>query len=393
MIDSLRSRKVLVVGGGIASVILAVLLDRDGNNVTIVEPAGDILPFDDGLTLTMNSVDILRRMGLMEGLQPFLHKIEHINIEAVGIGALSRFRLSQDQPRREVYSVMRSDLHTFLVTHLHHARVVKGASVHLLSQSSDGVSVTFTNGSNEWFDLVVGCDGINSTTRASLFGECDRKNTGWASWRFMAGNDRGYDSSAITEIWGFGRRFAILPVPGGKVHCFAASNFPHTCDSITAIDADQFRRLFSGFGATADYFVDQVARSEQLIRNQVEDISLTAWYSGRVALLGEAAYGTTANLARSVSMAMEDAFVLAAGLRHAEDVETAFQWYYSARRRRVRAIRTKSWQPGKVSALASPWLGRLRDRCLQSLPGKWLKNDLKLMLAETADTYYAPVNV
>jgi len=389
MADSIPSRKVLIVGGGIAGIILAILLERDGHAVTIVERAQQVKPVGGGITLTMNGIAMLRRLGMMDGLQGKLHKIKRINIDAVRLGTLSSFRLEDKGAAREVYTVLRSDLHAFLLAHLQNTRLVMGSSVHLFSQSADGVSVTFSNGNNEWYDLVAGCDGINSATRASLFGQGGRSYAGYAFWRFLAQNDDLYDPSLITEVWGIGKRFGIVPLPGGLVHCFAAVNCPDGCDDNEQIEVGQFRQMFKGFGAAADHFVEQVTDRSQLMYNGLEDIRLPAWYSGRVVLVGDAAHGMTPNLTQGASMAMEDAFVLATALRHADSVEAAFEWYFNCRNRRVLAIQKKSWWLGKVAQIASPWLCRLRDRCWKLIPDKWLQGDLERLLVETTDNFYA----
>ncbi len=384
-----RSLNVLIVGGGIAGIVLAILLERDGHRVTIAEKAAEMKPVGGGITLTMNGVAMLRRMGLMDGLKRYLHKIRCINIDAVRLGTLSSFCLEGSGTIHEVYSVLRSDLHSFLLHQLVRTDIIKQTSIHLFSQSSEGVSVTFSDGRNAWYDMVAGCDGINSATRASLFGDTGRSYAGYASWRFLAKNNGVYDPSLITEVWGIGKRFGIVPLPGGLVHCFAAANCPDGCESYQQMDAEEFRRMFRGFGAAADHFVEQVTDNGQLMYNGLEDIRLPAWYSGRVALVGDAAHGMTPNLTQGASLAMEDAYVLATALRHADSIEAAFAWYFNCRRRRVLAIQKKSWWLGKVAQLASPWLCSLRDRCWKWIPDKWLQGDLEKLLVETTETFYS----
>jgi salicylate hydroxylase len=52
-----------------------------------------------------------------------------------------------------------------------------------LEQDDEGVSVTFANGVEERFSFVVGCDGLHSNTRKSLFGEQPADYTGVATVR------------------------------------------------------------------------------------------------------------------------------------------------------------------------------------------------------------------
>lgn len=50
-----------------------------------------------------------------------------------------------------------------------------------LVQDDEGISVTFANGVQERFSFVVGCDGLRSNTRRSLFGEQPADYTGLAT--------------------------------------------------------------------------------------------------------------------------------------------------------------------------------------------------------------------
>lgn len=48
--------------------------------------------------------------------------------------------------------------------------VVWGHKLESLAQSDESVTVTFSNGVQETFSFIVGCDGLHSNTRTCLFG-------------------------------------------------------------------------------------------------------------------------------------------------------------------------------------------------------------------------------
>ena len=53
-----------------------------------------------------------------------------------------------------------------------------GHKLESLEQHEDRVSVTFSNGAEETFSFVVGCDGLHSQTRNCLFGQSSTRYTG-----------------------------------------------------------------------------------------------------------------------------------------------------------------------------------------------------------------------
>ena len=62
----------------------------------------------------------------------------------------------------------------------------RGTVVLSLTQHDDRVSVAFSDGALEDYDLVVGADGITSTVRALAFGSGTPSYTGAMSWRSLA---------------------------------------------------------------------------------------------------------------------------------------------------------------------------------------------------------------
>lgn len=54
-----------------------------------------------------------------------------------------------------------------------------------LQQNEDSVTVTFANGVQETFSLVIGCDGLHSNTRVCLFGEQSADYTGLSQVRWL----------------------------------------------------------------------------------------------------------------------------------------------------------------------------------------------------------------
>lgn len=56
--------------------------------------------------------------------------------------------------------------------------VVWGHKLESLVQDNDSVTITFSNGVQETFSFVIGCDGLHSNTRTCLFGEQPATYTG-----------------------------------------------------------------------------------------------------------------------------------------------------------------------------------------------------------------------
>src|SRR5690606_25175955 len=85
--------------------------------------------------------------------------------------------------------IMRPVLHEIMSRRVREAgvRVTLGAAVTELVQDHAGVTVTFPDGREERFDLVVAADGIFSGTRRLLFPDAPAPRfTGQGCWRIVA---------------------------------------------------------------------------------------------------------------------------------------------------------------------------------------------------------------
>jgi len=94
---------------------------------------------------------------------------------------------------------------------------------------------------------------------------------------------------------------------------------------------------------------------------------LSAWGTGRVTLLGDAAHPMTPNLGQGACQAIEDAVVLARAMTGTADVAAAFRGYEAARMPRTRAIVTSSRQMGAMAQWSNPAAIRLRNTLMALL--------------------------
>ncbi|MGH7882021.1 MAG: hypothetical protein ACREN8_03835 [Candidatus Dormibacteraceae bacterium] len=96
---------------------------------------------------------------------------------------------------------------------LHHS-AKSPANVYSLIDHGDTVEVTFNDGRQESFDVVIGADGINSWTRRRVLDGPDATYVGCAVVRFHAPNT---DNFAVTGmVDGDQAILSYLLIDGGK---------------------------------------------------------------------------------------------------------------------------------------------------------------------------------
>ena len=186
---------ILIIGGGIGGLTLALCLHRNGIPCTVLEAAAEVRPLGVGVNILPHAAAELARLGLEPALaavcvQPteanFFNRFgQHVHREALGRAA------GYDFPQMSLH---RADLHAALLA-LARERLGEGAilldrRVSHVGQDEDGVTLEFTPGRGGAVppalrgSIAIGSDGIHSVLRRQLYpNEGDPKYTGYNMWR------------------------------------------------------------------------------------------------------------------------------------------------------------------------------------------------------------------
>jgi 2-polyprenyl-6-methoxyphenol hydroxylase-like FAD-dependent oxidoreductase len=284
-------------------------------------------------------------------------------------------------------AIQRADLHAVLVGGGDRAAIRLGLTLRSLERPGGPVQVTFSDGSQDEYDLVVGADGIRSQVRDLTFGPVAGRYSGYACWRFIV---RAWvDPPSMYEMWGRGKRFGIVPLTGDTVYAFATINTAADNGAYAGIDPPDFVRLFDDFGGPARVILDAITPETKLIYGDLAEIRLPRWVDGRVALLGDAAHAMTPNLGQGAAMAMEDAKALAEAVAEGASsgggagLDASIDAWHRRRRARVERIQRTSWRQGRIAQASNPVVCAMRDFVIKATPDRVALDSVKrLLLAE-----------
>lgn len=340
--------RILIVGGGIGGLTLAAALSVRGIQADVVERAAAWAPVGAGIVLGLNAMKVLGRIGLASSIARRGIEVGVARITDARGGALSALDFkSLPNGMGRAIALHRAALHEGLLTGVDPASIRLNTTVKAIDQNDARVSVQLSDGTMHEYDAVIGTDGIRSVVRWLTFGEMPLRYSGYTCWRFVA---RGEFKNADTwEMWGRGRRLGIVPLGDGKVYCFSTLNAPPNDPTKRNISLEDFRKLFAEFQGPAPEMLDSLTSADQLLWNDLEEITLDTWVKNRVVLLGDAAHAMTPNMGQGAAMAIEDAFVLADELAGTPDIPAALRAYERRRRKRVDAIQTQSRRIGVVA--------------------------------------------
>jgi 2-polyprenyl-6-methoxyphenol hydroxylase-like FAD-dependent oxidoreductase len=338
--------KVLVVGGGIGGLCAAIALRREGVAVELVEIKSDWTVYGVGIIQQSNVVREMANLGVLDRYLDAAYAFEDVGIYDLNGNPLARIpgqRLAGPQYPANV-GISRLALHKVLSSTAIElgAHVRLGVSVEAYAEDADGLDVTFTDGSQGRYSLMVGADGVYSKIRGMLFGDTYKPRfTGQAVWRYNFPRDPSIDH--LASYMGPGGNAGLVPLSDGLMYMFSTSHEPENPWYPAEQLAELMRDRISNIGGLVGSLREQITDSSQVVYKPMEVVFVDEpWFKGRVLLIGDAAHATTPHLGQGAGMAIEDALVLSMELVGEGSLEAKLQRFMARRFERCKFISEKS---------------------------------------------------
>jgi 2-polyprenyl-6-methoxyphenol hydroxylase-like FAD-dependent oxidoreductase len=323
--------RVIVVGGGIGGLSIAIALRRAGIETTVLERTSKLEAAGAGITLFGNAMRGLERLGVRDAVAG-----RSAVARRVAILSRSGATLSEMPPDlfAESTATHRGDLQDALAEAAGELRL--NSDVTTVKQDDDGVSVLLADGSEERGDLVVGADGVQSVVRRRLWPDAQPRYAGYTAWRGVT--QFPLEAGRLTESWGRGQRFGLVDIGRGRTYWFATKNAPESEQDEPAGRRAELLRRFSDWHKPVRQVLESADESS-ILRNDVYYLDpLDTWSRGRVVLLGDAAHATTPGIGQGAAQAIEDAVVLGRALAAPGELTLALEAYEARRRPRTALV-------------------------------------------------------
>lgn len=337
--------RVLVAGASIAGPALAHWLSRWGAEVTVVERAPALRPGGQAVDARGVAKEVIRRMGLDASVRAARTETAGAyTVDADG-NVLETFRADDhggDGYIAEI-EILRGDLAQVLYDDTRDGvEYIFGDRITELTQDADGADVAFAGGDRRRFDLVVGADGLHSQLRAMVFGPHERfvRHLGHMLAFYSLPNEFGLDRWLI-DFQESGRSAGLRPIQDAT-RAMAMFSFPSRDFDVDYRDVAAQKRLLrermADLGWLTPNILAHLDNTPDFYLDEVAQVVMDRWSSGRVALLGDAAFSSSPLSGAGTGLALVGAYVLAGELATAGwEPEAGFAAYEKRMRSFVEA--------------------------------------------------------
>ncbi|KAK4502736.1 hypothetical protein PRZ48_006162 [Zasmidium cellare] len=338
------NRRILIIGAGVAGSVAAYWLGQAGFEVTVIERASQLPTAGQGIDITGPALEIVRKMGVEEQIRSrvteeggFAIVDDHSNeIAALGNASEGKGTLTQE------IEIMRGDLTRILGdAAVSQGNVTRrfGCKITELRQSEKSVTVVFSDsGKAEDFDVVIGADGLRSKTRELALGSeiasrafCGRDQ--YAAFFSIPFDSSDRPNSRFQHAPG-GRSILVRPVDHERSSCYlmVTAEAQHLQDSLSQSQDKQkeaWLEIISDFhGSIGDRARQGLKSAKDFYFERTAQIKMDKWSTGRVALVGDAAYAPSPLTGQGTTCGILGAYILAGEVStNPGDLSVVFSMY------------------------------------------------------------------
>jgi len=339
---------VLVAGGGIAGLTMALTCHEIGLDVKVFEAVEEIRPLGVGINLQPNAVRELIQLGLEADLREIGIEAEEWALFFYGArpiwtesrGTVAGYRWPQ-------FSVHRGQFQMKLLQavrdRIGEDGLVTNAGLVGFDNRANGVTAHFERSTGETFsvdgDALIGADGIHSRVRKQMYPNQPEVNwNGAIMWRGVSRAAPPRTKNSFVMVGGMSQRFICYPVEpldknGETLLNWIAELRPESA-TIDRSDWNRKAHVDAFLGEFLDWKFDWLDVPDIVRRAtdvweypMVDRDPVEQWVDGRVALIGDAAHAMFPHGSGGASQAIVDTRVMGECLNRHSNIDDAFQHY------------------------------------------------------------------
>lgn len=384
------SSKVLIIGGGIGGLALALALKKAGIPCAVYEAFDYKQGIGAGFNIAPNGMKVLGTLGVADQViakgsivnDHWFRSVKGKVIAHMRNGKLGKY----EQPgvslsRAAVYEVLTEEIRTKEIE-IHYGKRLRDIT-------DEGLQVVahFEDGTSAPGSVLIGADGIRSRTREIILPDAPRPLfSGLIGIGGFVPMDAvpaitATDQHSLTYIPGSEGFFGYTGAGEGQMMWWCSLPAEEALSQTALGDVfpqsvrEELLPRFQGYPSPVDDLIRHTERAFKL--NDMALDSLSTWHSGKVLLIGDAAHAVSSSSGQGASLALEDALYLARLFRDSQDsYASVFAQFERARRPRVEKIIAEGRRKRERKKAVSPLKARVGEWMMKFFIGVFGESSL-----------------
>ncbi|WP_076864108.1 3-hydroxybenzoate 6-monooxygenase [Bradyrhizobium mercantei] len=347
-----ETRPVLIAGGGIGGLAVALGLAQKGIRSILLEKAAALGEIGAGIQLGPNAFHAFDYLGVGEAARNMAVYIDKLRLmdaltadEITHIDLGDAFRARFGNPYAVVH---RGDLHgVFLRACQSHELIELRVSSEVTGYEQDGSSVAAKLAGGERIDgrLLIGADGLWSNIRKQVTSDGPPRVSGHTTYRSVIPTERMPEDlrwNAATLWAGPKCHIVHYPLSGWKVFNLVVTYHNNAPEPVAGkpVSEEEVMRGFTHVHERAQNIIRHGTNWKLWVLCDRDPDE--RWVDGRVVLLGDAAHPMMQYFAQGACQAMEDAVCLSHMLANHDDQAAALEAYSAQRFPRTARVQLMS---------------------------------------------------
>ncbi|KAF9347901.1 hypothetical protein BGX26_000659 [Mortierella sp. AD094] len=339
-----KTPHVMIVGAGLAGLLLAILLDRINVPYEIYERSDEVRPLGGAMSLNANILPALEQLSLLEDLKKVTYPSLTFNIYTGNMEKIAK--LGGDEETIEAigyenYLFSRPKFYALLLSRVPAKRIHYKKKVMSIAHNKEGAMIRCSDGTTYHGDILVGADGAYSGVRQGLYKLL--KSDGQLPEPDTKALSKGYICMVGTTIPVDPEKYPCISNPTALSYQMIGEGTPHSWSFMTvpnnqicwnvvkqlgSAESEDERFRNSEWGPDSNEAMIKEVRDfrvptgtlgdlidatpkESISRVFLEDKLFETWNHGRTVLIGDACHKLLPSSGQGAVNAMQDSVILA----------------------------------------------------------------------------------
>ena len=371
-------KKVVIIGGGIGGLTLALALKQRGIAVTVHEKYDHQQHHQTGFLIWSYAIDLLQKLEVPvhrvgTPLEVFeVHGRSGQKISEMPVGEISRSHGADsfEMNRRRLIECM-SELVAEDLKFGHEC-----VSVETRQESAVAF---FADGTSDEGDVVIGCDGAHSVVRAAIHPDAELKMLDAGGWiAVIDHHPPSLQKNRHMDFWQPGCKAGVADIGNGEARWYVAFN--HRLPDASSSKKLQIKQGMVDIPEVIQQCISMTDEAQMVSTKAGDLLALDPWYQGRLLLIGDAAHATSPYAGMGACTAIADACLLAEMLDQSNDIENVFIEFQKQRKPVADAVIEDSRHGLDMSTCRSRFRNWIRDWGLSHIPDHKMKQIVDAMV-------------